>query len=582
MSISPSMNLKAKLSDAIADPRGWDILFFAGHSDDEFGGELMLSPDTSALIDEFADVLKLARDRGLKFAFFNSCRGCAIAEELIGYGLGHVVVMRERISNKVAQIFFQEFAQQLANYVDVQTATIRACEMLFHLAKERYEYPSAFLVPSIYAYGGVDPLTVPALNWRVMLSRLKPTKREAIVLLALVFLSCQMTVQYPLIDGRQVVQATYRDLGELIQTQVRGPSIPNPPILLVKLDDASLNAAKIESKNPIDRSYIAQLVQKAIDLNVPTIGIDYVLKDYRREQPILQKTLANPQGSRFVFAAAQRWGTAHEDLIRSDDRVDGDIDLNDSSRTMGRDRAPIFFARTIGDPSKTSAYPFPHQLLCITQHQTKNCKIADSRAYYNPMTALSTWVGQQWLNPWIDYSIPVQQVYEIQRAQDFLQRSQKTPKIVILIPSEEDSFDPYPIPKAIVSHLPIDPPPESIAGGEIHGYALYNLLNQGLIIPIPDCWAIAIVAVLSKLILLWIQSLPKKQSISKWGWLTLFGILPIMAYGLILQVYNLLGVMLPLLFPTLIYFSYLLPQWFRQRLQKPINHRIDKAPSAFT
>ena len=573
---SSEINFKTQLRDAIADPRGWDILFFAGHSHDNWGGELMLTPDSSALIDEFADALKIARNRGLQFALFNSCLGCAIAEKLISYGLGYVVVMREPISNSVAQLFFQEFTEQLSHYVDVQTATFRACEMLFHRAKEHYEYPSAFLVPSIYTYGGVAPLTPPVLNCRVMLSRLKPTGREALVLLVLVFLSSQTAIQYPMMDWRQYGQAVYRDFGMMVMPT---KALPEPPMLLVKVDDASLNAAKIESKDPIDRTYIAQLVKKTIELKVPIVGIDYVLKDYRKEQKILQDTLKQPQNSRFVFGTSERWGTAHEELINPNDRIDGDIDFSDEFKINGRDRSLNFFARTIGDSSILPAYPFSHQILCIAQQQTKNCNLSDSRAYYNPITKLSAWIGQQWLNPWVDYSIPFSQVYKMQLAKDFLQRKEKTPDIVMLIPSEEKDFDACPIPMAILSQITTKPLPSSISGGEIHAYQLYNLLHQGLIIPIPDAWAIGIVGIFSKLLLIWIEGLPRTQSISKWGWLMLLVVLPLVAYAVIFQVYVGIGLMLPVVFPTLVYLSYLFPQWLGQRFKQLIRRKTTRTSS---
>ena len=240
--VNAKINLKAHLKQVIEDSRGWDILFFAGHSDEGWGGELMLAPGYSALVSEFESSLKLAREQGLQFALFNSCRGCAIAEKLIHYGLSHVVVMRERITNEVAQVFFQAFADRLANLEDVQMAAIGATQALATQAKDHYQYPSAYLVPSIYAYIGVQPLKPPPFNWRVLVSRLNPTRREAIVLIALAVLSCQTSIQYPLIDARQLGQAIYRDV-------VFKTAPASPQILLVKLDDKSLNEASIEDKD---------------------------------------------------------------------------------------------------------------------------------------------------------------------------------------------------------------------------------------------------------------------------------------------------------------------------------------------
>jgi CHASE2 domain len=557
-------NLKAQIKQAIEDPRGWDILFFAGHSDDGLGGEVMLAPGYSALISEFEDSLKMARDRGLQFALFNSCRGCAIAEQLIAYGLSHVVVMRERVTNQVAQVFFQEFADRLANLQDVQTAALGAIKALAIRARDRYQYPSAYLVPSIYAYTGVKPLQPPTFNWRVLLALLNPTRREVIVLTALAILSIQSPIQYFLIDWRQTTQASYRQVGEVLQETVNGPRIaPAPPILVVKLDDDSLQAAKA-NKDPIDRGYIAKLMQKTISLKIPVVGIDYVLKDAMPQQEMIQQAIVQGQAnrdkaSRFVFGASATWGVAHPNAVHPDVRIDGDISVNDVSNH------PVFLARTIGDPtiikgSEATPHALPHQLLCQYQQQPANCRLADSRAYYNPITAFSRWFEQQWLNPWIDYSIPIAQVYQPVTAQAFLQQSAPPQQsIALLVPSEE--FDGFQSPIVFKDYQRANP---SMAGGEVHAYLLYNLLRQGLIIPIPDLWMIGLVGIVSKLLTFWLQQRPQARSPTRRGWAILLGIGPLVAYVIILQTYIGLGVAIPWLLPILTYYSYLLPQWYRQ------------------
>jgi CHASE2 domain/CHAT domain len=543
-------NLKTVISQAIKDPQGWDILFFAGHSDDGLGGEVMLAPGYSALISEFEDALKIARDQGLQFALFNSCRGCAIAESLISYGLSHVVVMRERVSNQVAQVFFQEFVDRLAKLEDVQMAAFGATQALATQAKERYQHPSAYLLPSIYAYPGVKPLKPPPLNWRVIASMLNPTRWEAIALTALLVLSCQPTVQYPLIDWRQAAQGVYRTLN--------GPETSAPPILLVKLDDDSLQSEKA-SKNPIDRGYIAKLMNKAIDLKIPTVGIDYVLKDDMPNQAAV-KTAASK--GRFIFGASDEWGVANAAAVDPGLRIDGDIGVNIFAKSY-----PVFLARTIGDPTKIKGksvklHSFPYQIFCQYQQQQGNCDISDRKVYYNPITAAARWFGQAWLNPWIDYSIPMNKVYQSISSAEFLKESQSQQEIALLVPSEE--FDEYQFP---TTHQ------ESrnsahMAGGEIHAYLLYNLLHQGLIMPFPDLWMVGIVGIISKVLVFWLQQRPKERSVNRRGWLLLLGGIPIIACAISLQIYIGLGIAIPVLFPVVTYFSYVIPHWLQQRKVK--------------
>jgi hypothetical protein len=554
-------NLKAVISRAIEDPQGWDILFFAGHTNDSLGGEVLLAPGCAALISEFEGSLKIARSQGLQFALFNSCRGCAIAENLVSYGLSHVVVMREQVSNQVAQVFFQEFADRLAKLQDVQVAAIGATQALMVKAKEGHQYPSAYLLPSIYAYSGVKPLKPSPFNWRVVLSLFKPTKREAIVLIALMIVSCQTAVQYPLIDARQAGQGVYRKVLAVFWDKVNGPTTSAPPILVVKLDDTSLQVAKA-NKDPIDRAYIAKLMNKAIDLKIPTVGIDYVLKDSEPNQGLVQKAVDQGQSNQFVFGASDNWGVANPGAVGLNSQIDGDIGVNIFTKSH-----PIFLARTIGDPTeiKGSAlkpHAFPHQILCQYHQRPINCALPDRKAYYNRVTALAQWFGQTWLNPWIDYSIPKKEVYKSISSATFLEESQFYQKIALLVPGEE--FDTFKFPITLKEPKIFS----FMAGGEIHAYLLHNLLSEGLIVPIPDLWMIGILGIISKLLIFNLQQFPKERSVSQRGWLVLLLGGPLFAYVLSLQIYVGLGIAIPVLFPAVTYFSYVIPQWFQQRKVK--------------
>jgi hypothetical protein len=569
--ISPKMsgvNLKAQIKQAIEDPLGWDILFFAGHSDDGWGGEVMLAPGYSALIDEFEEALKIARDQGLQFALFNSCKGCAIAEKLIAYGLSHVVVMREKVVNEVAQVFFQEFADRLANLEDVQTAALGAVKDLASRAQEHYQYPSAYLVPSVYAYSGVQPLKPPPLNWRVMLARLRPSRREAIVLIALAIFSCQTGIQYTMIDRRQLTQAFLLDI---VHLTIPEKSTLKPPILLVKVDDNSLNAKGVIDKDPLDRGYMASLVTQASRLKAPVIGIDYVFKDNNRPRQIeLSQALAEAhKHSRVILGASRTWGTAYEKIIDPRIRVDGDIDVNVASNL--KYEYPVFFARTIGDLQnpRMKAIPFPQQILYQwNAFKSKDHRLNPTNAYYHSITAMSAWIGQQWLNPWINYAISTDQAYEAISSQDFLELSDPISQVLLIVPSEE--FDKFKMPAVLNYHIA----QEEMAGGEIHAYQLYNLLTHSLITPIPDLWMIGLAGIIGKLLLHWLQNLPIDRSLSRRGWFVLTIILPMFAYGLSFWAYSIVSIIVPILFPTLTYFSYLIAHWWQEKSRESKKIRV--------
>lgn len=145
--------LKTEIFNAINDEKGWDILFFAGHSNENIltGGELYVAPNVSLGIQDIAEVLKKAQTRGLQFAIFNSCSGIDIAESLINLGLSQVIVMREPIHNHVARRFLVQFVKSLAEYKDVHQALLDACQYLKQQVT-RFSYPSAYLVPSLYRH----------------------------------------------------------------------------------------------------------------------------------------------------------------------------------------------------------------------------------------------------------------------------------------------------------------------------------------------------------------------------------------------------------------------------------------------
>jgi hypothetical protein len=103
------------ITTAIADEKGWDLLFFSGHSRENtvVGGEFAIASGVSISIQEIANPLRVALKNGLQFAIFNSCSGLDIATSLIDLGFSQVAVMREQIHNAVAQEFLVQFLQAL-------------------------------------------------------------------------------------------------------------------------------------------------------------------------------------------------------------------------------------------------------------------------------------------------------------------------------------------------------------------------------------------------------------------------------------------------------------------------------------
>ncbi|AFY55337.1 WD40 repeat-containing protein [Rivularia sp. PCC 7116] len=116
-----------ELNEYIWDERGWDILFFSGHSQTESEqGIIYLNSGESLTIAELKESLKRAVRGGLKLAFFNSCDGLGIAAELENLHIPQVIVMREPVPDKLAnhflKYFFDEFTGGKSFYKSVNIA----------------------------------------------------------------------------------------------------------------------------------------------------------------------------------------------------------------------------------------------------------------------------------------------------------------------------------------------------------------------------------------------------------------------------------------------------------------------------
>ncbi|WP_414619941.1 eIF2A-related protein [Calothrix sp. CCY 0018] len=116
-----------ELNEHLWDEKGWDILFFSGHSRTESAqGRIYLNRLDSLTIEELKESLKRAVRSGLQLAFFNSCDGLGIAAELESLHIPQVIVMREPVPDKVAnhflKYFFQEFTKGKSLYKSVNIA----------------------------------------------------------------------------------------------------------------------------------------------------------------------------------------------------------------------------------------------------------------------------------------------------------------------------------------------------------------------------------------------------------------------------------------------------------------------------
>jgi WD40 repeat protein/energy-coupling factor transporter ATP-binding protein EcfA2 len=143
------------------DASGWDILFFAGHSQSEGStGRIYLNDaptNNSLTIAQLEEALSAAIARGLKLAIFNSCDGLGLANALGELQIPQVIVMREPVPNFVAQKFFQNFLEAFA--IEGQPLYLAVQQARRQLQGLEDSFPCASWLPVIVQNPSIEPPT---------------------------------------------------------------------------------------------------------------------------------------------------------------------------------------------------------------------------------------------------------------------------------------------------------------------------------------------------------------------------------------------------------------------------------------
>lgn len=446
----PAAQIKQQIKQALIDDRGWDVLFFAGHSNETniTGGELAIAPNIALSVSEIASDLKTAQSNGLQFALFNSCSGLSIANSLIDLGLSQVAVMREPIHNQVAQVFLLKFLQALADYQDVRHALTQAEE---HLKQQNLTYPSAYLIPSLFCHPDAQLYRIQPWGWQQQLKKWLPSRYEAIAASALCLLSIMPPVQNFLLDKRTLVQSVYRDVTGQLPTN-------KPPITLVHIDEQSLTKAGIDRPVPMDRRYLASLIDPLVAADVEIIGIDYL---FDRPQTANDETLA--KSIRDAVAQKQTWFIfgAYKQTNGVEVGVAQETQIGDPNWTLQgyTDSLPSYMSLLPESSSCNSACPFAYLLTTVEQIRTQpnapqpnidnqfNLRssvynyINDSPDYefiqdtkLSRLTTITQYLGQQWLRPIQDFSLAPDLIYDRLPAWQLLAKEQTkiTGKIALI------------------------------------------------------------------------------------------------------------------------------------------------------
>jgi hypothetical protein len=600
--------LKQLIGDVLAAELGWDILLFMGHSDESAltGGELAIAPNEWLSSYELQPKLLKAKEQGLAFALFNSCSGLDLAKTMMDLGLSQVAVMREPVDNQVAQVFLKQFLSALTAHQDVQDALQAASRYL--KVETNLTYPSAHLIPSLFCHPNVPRFRIRPYGWKEWLKPwVTTTKWQAFRVGVVASLSLLWPVQDLLLDLRVLTQAVYRDLLTMTTEAISGHIQPQRPlILLVPVDEDSLEQKQITNPRPLNRRYLAELVKKTAELKPTVIGIDYLLNKPQPEGDselanVVQATV-NTQGTWFIFAASlsDSNGSVEPSIPEvAKPRLSLQGYINSWHRYIELPNqsncdpvCPFAYLLAVtqtlsqltnfkGNPRLNDTDNLQSSVVAAVNQNRENAKLQFLRqAQIATISKVAHQIGQAWMTPIVDFSIPREQVFCSVPAWQVLSadlspcwskvsaNSGPGPSIVIIGPGgyeeagvEKQGEDNTSAPFAVWYwrkrlNLPQGQINQPLTGAEIHAHATYQLLNQRLVTAVPDLWLIGLSIMLGKGMTLILATHPRQHRLFTRS-LIAFTLL----YGVSgLYIYQFAGVLLPWLLPSIAFWSYVLPK----------------------
>jgi len=266
--VEPQRNV---FNDYLWDDQGWDILFFAGHSSthpDEMTGRIYINPEESLTIDQLNHALNRAIVKGLQLAIFNSCDGLGLAQQLMERHLPQTIVMREPVSDRVAQEFLKYFLSAFSRGVSFLLAAREARERLQGLEGN---YPGASWLPVIFQNPTAKPLIWSNAEEPTPSSLLpKPSRSRLLLVSGMVTILIMGGRWLGLLQGWEL--SAYDVFMRMRPTEARSDKI-----LLVTVDAEDMafqDQQGMERKGSLSDVALAQLLEKIVPYQPTVIGLD--------------------------------------------------------------------------------------------------------------------------------------------------------------------------------------------------------------------------------------------------------------------------------------------------------------------
>ena len=278
---------RQQLDEYFWDEKGWDIIFFAGHSNSKIDndvatGNIYLNKNLSLTISQLKNALKKAVENGLQIAIFNSCNGLGLAEKVDDLHIPQVIVMREAVPDKVAQEFLKNFLKNFASGQLFYLAVRQAREKLQGLETE---FPGASWLPVICQNpGSISPTweTLRGRGEKNSSSDLSPKGKLPLNLTAVFALSITLTALLTGIRSLGIFQRWELQAFDHFM-QMRSSEEPDKRLLIVGIDEKDIRTYGY----PLPDKVLARLLDKLKLYHPSAIGLNIV-----RDLPVPSSDIA--------------------------------------------------------------------------------------------------------------------------------------------------------------------------------------------------------------------------------------------------------------------------------------------------
>ncbi len=269
---------REQLDTQLWDDRGWNILFFAGHSfsiDQGETGKIAINPEQSLTIFQLKHALNQAISRGLQIAIFNSCDGLGLATNLADLNIPQIIFMREPVPDLVAQAFLKHFLSAFSSGKSIYLAVREARARLQGLEDK---FPCASWLPVIYQ----NPAQL-SLNWLELLdnnqdlcsSNSPSLLKEGIAKVtgksvkSLWWVSCAIALLIIFIRALGFLQLWELSAYDQL-LRLRPSELPDSRILIVKVVEEDIQ----KYTHPIPDNILNQLIEKLSQYQPRVIGLN--------------------------------------------------------------------------------------------------------------------------------------------------------------------------------------------------------------------------------------------------------------------------------------------------------------------